>query len=167
MADSSCETKFGVRKIVFDANVGLILNDRKVKVQGTCNHHDFAGVGAALPDNVNRFRVAALQEFGVNGWRMSHNPPAPELPDMTDQMGMLVWDEIRHLGDFELWRGEARDTILRDRNHPSVIMYVPLVQRVGLRASRPGRRRQSHHRCRCRLPRHHQSEVRQQRSVGR
>ena len=92
-------------------------------VKGTCNHHDFAGVGAALPDSLNRFRVSTLQEWGVTAWRMSHNPPAPELLDMTDEAGMLVWDEIRHFGDFGLWRTEARETILRDRNHPSIMMY--------------------------------------------
>ena len=92
-------------------------------VKGTCNHHDFAGVGAALPDSLNRFRVSTLQDWGVTAWRMSHNPPAPELLDMTDEAGMLVWDEIRHFGDFGLWRKEARDTILRDRNHPSIMVY--------------------------------------------
>ena len=93
-------------------------------VKGTCNHHDFAGVGAALPDSLHRFRVHSLQQWGVTAWRMSHNPPAPELLDVTDEAGMLVWDEIRHFGDFGLWRKEARDTILRDRNHPSIMMCL-------------------------------------------
>jgi beta-galactosidase len=123
LTDSNRATTFGIRRMTFDANKGLILNDRRVKVKGTCNHHDFAGVGAALPDSLNRFRVSTLQEWGVNAWRMSHNPPAPELLDMTDEHGMLVWDEMRHFGDFQLWREEARDTILRDRNHPSIMMY--------------------------------------------
>lgn len=121
--DSSRETRFGIRKMEFDPDAGLILNDRSIKVRGMCNHHDFAGVGAALPDGLNRFRLELMRDWGVNAWRMSHNPPAPELLDMTDELGVLVLDEIRHFGDLELWRTEARETVLRDRNHPSIMMY--------------------------------------------
>ena len=59
-----------------------------------CNHQDFAGVGTALPDRIEDFRVAKLQSFGANAWRMSHNPPNPELLDAADRRGLLVWDEV-------------------------------------------------------------------------
>jgi beta-galactosidase len=99
------------------------LNENNIKVRGMCNHQDFAGVGTALPDRINRFRVEKLQSFGVNAWRMSHNPPNPELLDWTDRLGMLVWDENRFFGDFSQWYTDLKDMILRDRNHPSIIWW--------------------------------------------
>jgi len=116
-------TYFGIRDVVFDANRGFLLNGKPVKIQGTCNHQDFAGLGVAIPDSLEYWRVAKLKEMGANAWRMSHNPPNPELLDACDKLGMLVMDENRHLGDSDQVLGEVSDLVLRDRNHPSVIMW--------------------------------------------
>ena len=89
------ETRFGIRSIKVDAQKGLLLNGKPVKVKGTCNHQDHAGLGAALPDAVQSFRMRKLQEMGCNGLRTSHNPPTPELLDACDELGMLVFDETR------------------------------------------------------------------------
>ncbi len=89
------ETIFGIRSIRFDAQKGLFLNGKPVKVKGTCNHQDHAGLGAALPDAVQYYRMRKLQEMGCNGLRTSHNPPTPELLDACDELGMLVFDETR------------------------------------------------------------------------
>eukprot|EP01084_Bolivina_argentea_P139860 245984_1 len=77
--------RFGFRKAYFDVNNGLFLNNRNVKMKGFCNHQDFAGCGTGMPDRVNRYRVQHLQNMGANSWRMSHNPPNPELLDFTDE----------------------------------------------------------------------------------
>ena len=87
-------TTFGIRRLRFDSNQGLFLNDQHVTVKGLCNHQDFGGCGVAVPDRINEYRVAALKEMGGNAWRCSHNPPNPELLDATDRQGMLVWDEV-------------------------------------------------------------------------
>jgi hypothetical protein len=116
-------TTFGVRKFVFDKDQGFILNNIPVKIKGLCNHQDFAGVGIALPKRINEFRVTKLQEMGANGWRMSHNPPNPELLDLTDQLGMLVWDENRNFGDTPQYREDVAKLPLRDRNHPSIVLW--------------------------------------------
>ena len=76
-----------------------------------------------MPNRVNRFRVQHLQEMGANSWRMSHNPPNPELLDFADEYGMLIWNENRHFGDSPQWMDDQKDMILRDRNHPSIIMW--------------------------------------------
>ncbi|MGA3032866.1 MAG: sugar-binding domain-containing protein, partial [Terracidiphilus sp.] len=89
------ETPFGIRSVVYDAAKGLMLNGAAVPVKGTCNHQDHAGIGAALPDAVQWYRVRKLQEMGCNSLRTSHNPPTPELLDACDQLGMLVNDETR------------------------------------------------------------------------
>src|SRR5690348_14663988 len=89
------ETRFGIRTVVFDADRGFLLNGKVVKLKGTCNHQDHAGVGAALPDAVQYYRVRKLQEMGCNSLRTSHNPPTPELVDACDELGMLVFDETR------------------------------------------------------------------------
>ncbi len=93
------ETPFGIRTIRFDPNTGFYLNGKPVKIQGVCNHQDFVGVGIGVPDTLEAWRVKNLKEMGANGWRMSHNPPTPELLDACDRLGMLVMDENRHLGD--------------------------------------------------------------------
>ncbi len=140
---------FGIRTIKFDADKGLFLNGKPVKIQGTCNHQDFAGMGIAMPDSLLDWRIRKLKEMGANAYRMSHNPPAPELLDACDRQGMLVMDENRHLGD--TYRdhtpsgtpyadlSDLRELILRDRNHPSIIMWS-MCNEEGLQGSEEGAR---------------------------
>jgi beta-galactosidase len=116
-------TPFGVRTLRFDPVNGFFLNGKAVKIQGTCNHQDFAGVGIAVPDSLEYWRVKKLQQMGANAWRMSHNPPTPSLLDACDRLGMLVMDENRHLGDSADNLKEVASMVLRDRNHPSIIMW--------------------------------------------
>jgi beta-galactosidase len=89
------ETGFGIRTVAFDAQKGFFLNGEPLKLKGTCNHEDHAGIGVALPDAVQYYRVRKLQEMGCNALRTSHNPPTPELLDACDQLGMMVLDETR------------------------------------------------------------------------
>ena len=117
------ETPFGIRTIRFDPQQGLFLNDKPVKVKGTCNHQDHAGIGAALPDAVQYYRVRKLQEMGCNSLRTSHNPPTPELLDACDQLGMLVFDETRMMSTNPEGLSQFADLIRRDRNRPSVFMW--------------------------------------------
>ena len=117
------QTPFGIRTLRFDANDGFFLNGKSVKIQGTCNHQDFAGVGIAVPDTLETWRVQQLKKMGGNGWRMSHNPPTPELLDACDKLGMLVMDENRHLGDSPDNLAEVAGMVQRDRNHPSIILW--------------------------------------------
>ena len=117
------ETRFGIRDIKVDAQKGLLLNGKPVKVKGTCNHQDHAGLGAALPDAVQYYRVRKLQEMGCNGLRTSHNPPTPELLDAADELGMLVFDETRMMSSNPEGLSQFENLIRRDRNHPSVFMW--------------------------------------------
>ena len=116
-------TDFGVRTIRFDADRGFILNGKPVKIRGTCNHQDFAGVGVALPDRLQEFRVQKLKEMGANAMRLSHNAMAPELLDACDRLGILVMAENRHLGDSPEILGELESLVRRDRNHPSIVIW--------------------------------------------
>jgi beta-galactosidase len=118
-----CETPFGIRSVEFDAEKGLLVNGQSVKLKGTCNHQDHAGVGAALPDAVQYYRVSKLQEMGCNSIRTSHNPPTPELLDACDQMGMLVFDETRMMSSNSEGLSQFENLVRRDRNHPSVFMW--------------------------------------------
>jgi beta-galactosidase len=117
------ETVFGIRTVAFDKDKGFLLNGKPYVLKGTCNHQDHAGVGAALPDALQYFRVAKLKEMGGNAYRTAHNPPTPELLDACDRLGLLVMDENRRLGSDEenlrRWKGHIR----RDRNHPSVAIW--------------------------------------------
>ena len=117
------ETPFGIRTIKFDPESGFFLNGKSVKVKGTCNHQDHAGVGVALPDAVQYYRVRKLQEMGCNAIRTSHNPPTPELLDACDQLGMLVFDETRMMSSNPEGLSQFADLVRRDRNHPSVFMW--------------------------------------------
>lgn len=117
------ETPFGIRSIEMDPERGFLLNGKPVKIKGTCNHQDHAGLGAALPDAVQRFRIAKLIEMGSNGLRTSHNPPTPELLDACDRLGMLVFDETRMMSSNPEGLGQFENLIRRDRNHPSVFMW--------------------------------------------
>ena len=117
------ETPFGIRTITFDAAKGVFLNGKSVKVKGTCNHQDHAGLGVALPDAVQYYRVRRLQDMGCNSLRTSHNPPTPELLDACDQLGMLVFDETRMMSSNPEGLSQLGDLVRRDRNHPSVFMW--------------------------------------------
>ena len=107
----------------FDAEKGFFLNGKPVKLKGTCNHQDHAGVGAALPDAVQYYRVRKLQEMGCNSLRTSHNPPTPELLDACDELGMLVFDETRMMSSNPEGLSQFENLVRRDRNHPSVFMW--------------------------------------------
>ncbi len=114
------ETEFGIKTVAFDAEKGFLLNGKPYELKGTCNHQDAAGVGAALPDRMQYFRVEKIKEMGDNAWRTSHNAPTPELLEACDHLGMLVMDENRLLGSDERTLHRLEDQIRRDRNHASV-----------------------------------------------
>ena len=116
-------TPFGIRSIRFDAEKGFFLNDKPVKLKGTCNHQDHAGLGAALPDAVQFYRIRKLQEMGCNSLRTSHNPPTPELLEACDRLGMLVFDETRMMSSNPEGMSQFAHLIRRDRNRPSVFMW--------------------------------------------
>jgi beta-galactosidase len=117
------ETTFGIRTIRFDANEGFFLNGKHVKIKGTNNHQDHAGIGAALPDAMQDYRISRLKEMGCNAYRCSHNPPTSELLDACDRLGMLVLVENRLMGSNQEHLDLLKRMIIRDRNHPSVILW--------------------------------------------
>jgi len=116
-------TRFGIRTVRFDPNQGFFLNDQRVFLKGTNNHQDHAGVGTALPDRLQEFRIERLKAMGSNAYRASHHPPTPELLDACDRLGMLVIDENRLMGSSEEALSGLERMIVRDRNHPSVILW--------------------------------------------
>ena len=129
------ETPFGIRTFRFDADKGFFLNGKPVKIRGVCNHHDLGSLGAAVNTRAIERQLELLKAMGVNAIRTSHNPPAPELLDLTDKMGFIVMDEAfdvwkiqktkydYHL-DFDEWhQRDLEDMVLRDRNHASVIIW--------------------------------------------
>ena len=116
-------TTFGIRTLRFDANKGFFLNGKPVKIKGTCNHQDHAGVGEAIPDRIQEYRLERLKWMGSNACRTSHNPPTPEFLDACDRMGMLVMDETRMMSSNPEGLSELERLIKRDRNHPSVIIW--------------------------------------------
>lgn len=117
------KTRLGVRTVSIDKDKGLFLNGKNIKIQGVCCHQDHAGVGAALPDYLQYYRIGLLKEMGANAYRASHNPPTPELLDACDSLGMLVLDEVRQLNSSQEYAGQLERLLLRDRNHPSVFMW--------------------------------------------
>ncbi len=117
------ETVFGVRTLRFDARRGFFLNGKPVKLQGTCNHQDHAGVGSALPDRVQYFRIERLKAMGANAYRTSHNPPTPALLDACDRLGMVVMDETRMMSSSPEGLSQLERLVRRDRNRPSVILW--------------------------------------------
>jgi beta-galactosidase len=119
----SYETRFGVRTIRFDADKGFFLNGKRVQLQGVCCHQDHAGVGAAVPDRLNFWRIERLKEYGVNAYRASHNPPTVAVLEACDSLGMLVMDEMRVLSSSNEGLDEMKTVIRRDRNHPSIILW--------------------------------------------
>ena len=129
------DSTFGIRSLYYDPNNGFFLNGKRVEIQGMCNHENLPGVGSGIPDNLFYWQVMKLKQTGVNAWRCSHNPPSPALLDACDRLGMLVMDENRNLGNSTGGYSAATTSttftdpstldsmILRDRNHPSVIMW--------------------------------------------
>jgi len=119
----SYETNFGIRTILFDPEKGFFLNGKPLKLKGTNNHQDHAGIGAALPDELQYYRIKKLKDMGSNAYRCSHNPPTPELLDACDKLGMLVIDETRLMGINDYHLNDLKRMIERDRNHPSVVCW--------------------------------------------
>ena len=128
-------TPFGVRSFVFRVDSGFLLNGRPVKIRGVCLHHDLGALGAAVNTRAIGRQLEIMRAMGANALRTSHNPPAPELLDLTDRMGFIVLDEA-----FDMWKKEKTkldyhldwdawhvrdlsDMVRRDRNHPSVLMW--------------------------------------------
>jgi beta-galactosidase len=122
-ATDGCEVTFGIRSIEFDADKGFLLNGKHVLIKGTCNHQDHAGVGSALPDRLQAYRIERLKAFESNGYRTSHNPPTPELLDACDRLGMLVMDETRMMDSTPEGLSQLERLVRRDRNHPSVVIW--------------------------------------------
>lgn len=116
-------TRFGIRSIAFDPDKGVILNGQRVQIQGVCCHQDHAGVGIAVPDGLNSWRIRKLKEFGANAYRASHNPPTVSVLDACDSLGMLVVDEMRMMSSSDEALKQMKTIIRRDRNHPSVILW--------------------------------------------
>ncbi|HEV8164148.1 MAG TPA: glycoside hydrolase family 2 TIM barrel-domain containing protein, partial [Actinomycetota bacterium] len=116
-------TAFGLRTFAFDARKGFLLNGRPYVIRGTCNHQDHAGVGVAVPDRLQAFRLERLKEMGSNAYRSAHNPPTPELLDAADRIGLLVMDESRLLGSDAANLERLERLVRRDRNHASVAIW--------------------------------------------
>ncbi len=128
-------TSFGIRSLTFDALKGLLVNGDPVRIQGVNQHHDLGALGAAFNVRAAQRQLEILRELGCNAIRLAHNPPAPELLDLTDKMGFLVIDEIfdnwerkKTPLDFHLifpdwYEPDTRAFIRRDRNHPSIIAW--------------------------------------------
>ena len=117
------ETPFGIRSIVFDADKGFFLNGERVELKGVNQHQDHAGVGVAIPDALQVYRLKELKKLGVNAVRTSHNPATPEMLDACDSLGILVMEENRLTGVNEEHIRLLRRMIERDRNHPSIILW--------------------------------------------
>ncbi|MDD4968920.1 MAG: glycoside hydrolase family 2 TIM barrel-domain containing protein [Paludibacter sp.] len=128
-------TQVGIRSFTFDVKKGFILNGKRVKINGVCNHHDLGALGAAVNTRAIERQLQILKDMGCNGIRCSHNPPAPELLDLCDKMGFIVMDEAFDMWlkkkvtydyslDFPEWHErDLTDLIVRDRNHPSVFIW--------------------------------------------
>jgi beta-galactosidase len=114
---------FGVRDIRWDADKGFLLNGKRVEIKGTCNHQDHAGVGAALPDRLQWYRLAILKEMGGNAVRTSHNLPTPEWVEACDRMGMMMLCETRLMNSNPEGMTQLEVMIKRFRNSPSIILW--------------------------------------------
>ena len=113
----------GVRDIAFDAQRGFLLNGERVQLRGCDLHLDHAGVGVAVPDALWRYKLGQLRKYGFNAIRCSHNPASPAMLDLCDELGFAVIDEQRQFGVNAEQTGQFENMILRDRNHPSVILW--------------------------------------------
>ena len=116
-------THAGFRTLRFDPDTGFYLNDKPLKILGTANHQDHAGVGVAVPDSLWDYRVRRLKALGSNAYRAAHNAPASEFLDACDRLGMLVLDENRNFGASPERLQQLNWMVRRDRNHPSIIMW--------------------------------------------
>ena len=134
------QTVFGIRTVGFDADKGFILNGKPYMLKGTSNHQDHAGVGSALPDRLQYYRIERLKEMGCNAYRTTHNPPTPELLEACDRLGMLVLDENRLLGSDAMHLDLLRRLVVRDRNHPSVGIWSLGNEEFAVEASPSGGR---------------------------
>ncbi len=114
---------FGVRDLKWDADHGFFLNGKPVKIKGTCNHHDHAGVGAALPDRLQYYRAAVLKEMGSNAVRTSHNMPTPEWVEACDRLGMMMMCETRQMSANPEGMAQLGLMVKRYRNSPSIILW--------------------------------------------
>jgi len=114
---------FGVRTAVFDADKGFFLNGKSLKIQGTCNHQDHAGVGAALPDRLQYFRLGVLREMGCNAVRTSHNMPTPEWVEACDRLGVMMMCETRQMSSNPEGLAQLETMVKRYRNSPSIIIW--------------------------------------------
>lgn len=132
-------TSFGIRNIRFDPDNGFFLNGERVQIQGVCCHQDHAGVGIAVPDRLNAWRIAKLKEFGVNAYRASHNPPTESVLNACDTLGMLVMDEMRVLSASDEGLSQMETIIRRDRNHPSVIIWCLGNEEPAIQGTEKGR----------------------------
>jgi len=129
------ETKFGIRSLRFDPQNGVYINEELIKIKGVNQHHDLGALGAAFNTRAAERQLEILKEMGCNAIRMAHNPPAPELLELTDRMGFLVmnesfdsWELKKTPLDFHLifpdwYEQDLRAMVRRDRNNPSVIMW--------------------------------------------
>ena len=124
----------GIRSVEFNSNVGLLINEKEVKLRGFCDHSSFGVVGGAVPDRINLYRAQMLRSVGGNAWRMAHNPPIPARLEFMDALGMLAIDENRDYGGRVGQGGVTPETVSnelndmaelvrRDRSHPSVIVW--------------------------------------------
>ncbi len=134
------ETTTGIREVVFDAQSGFMLNGKPIKLKGVNMHQDHAGVGAAIPDALQAWRIKKLKEFGCNAYRASHNPMTPALLDICDREGLLVIDENRLTGINTEHLRLLENMIKRDRNHPSVILWSDGNEEWGIEYSVQGTR---------------------------
>jgi beta-galactosidase len=116
-------TPFGIRSVRFDVNDGFFLNEKPMKLKGTCNHQDHAGVGAALPDRIQYYRVERLKDMGSNAYRTSHNPPTPELVDACDRLGMMMMCETRMMDSTPEGLSQLERMVRCHRNHPSIVIW--------------------------------------------
>ena len=117
------DTTFGIRSIRFDADHGFFLNGQPVKLKGTCNHQDHAGVGIAVPDRIHFDRVGMMKQMGSNAWRTAHNPVASEFLDACDRQGMMVMSEVRMMASTPEGLSQLERMIRKDRNHPSIVLW--------------------------------------------
>ena len=114
---------FGVRTVVFDADKGFSLNGKSMKLQGTCNHQDHAGVGAALPDRLQWYRLSVLKEMGCNAVRTSHNPPTPEWVEGCNRLGVMMMCETRMMSSNPEGLAQLEVMVKRYRNSPAIVIW--------------------------------------------